>query len=161
LKKLDVNYSNPEFGLGFAVSIKTINFRDEGTKRYTKNVKRADGELRAEAQDCHTRQPYAFLAAIVLLPKDAALDGVDTYSSLKHAWQVYRKRAGRRQTTDDPSLFEIVYLGTYETSAKSFGNVSFFEMGTEPPDQGMPADVVPFSEVIRRIGEGFRLRTPP
>ena len=47
VKKLDVNYSTIELGLGLGVSIKTINFRDAGTKRYTKNYTRADGELRA------------------------------------------------------------------------------------------------------------------
>src|SRR5262249_49849542 len=36
-KKLDVNYSTPELGLALGVSIKTINYRDPGTKRYTKN----------------------------------------------------------------------------------------------------------------------------
>ena len=37
LKKLDVNYSTVELGLGLGVSIKTINFRDPKTRRYTKN----------------------------------------------------------------------------------------------------------------------------
>jgi hypothetical protein len=58
-KRLDVNYSTPELGLGLGVSIKTINFTDGRSKRYTKNYTRADGELRAEASDYHERQPYA------------------------------------------------------------------------------------------------------
>ena len=37
LKKLDVNYSTVELGLGLGVSIKTIHFRDPKTCRYTKN----------------------------------------------------------------------------------------------------------------------------
>jgi hypothetical protein len=37
-KKLDVNYSTPELGLGLGVSIKTINFRDAATNRYTKII---------------------------------------------------------------------------------------------------------------------------
>jgi hypothetical protein len=57
LKKLDVNYSTVELGLGLGVSIKTINFRDAKTKRYTKNYTRADNELRAESADYHQRQP--------------------------------------------------------------------------------------------------------
>src|SRR5262245_6071248 len=36
VKKLDVNYSTPQLGLGLGVSIKTLNFRDRKTKRYTK-----------------------------------------------------------------------------------------------------------------------------
>jgi hypothetical protein len=74
LKKLDVNYSNPQIGLGLGVSVKTLNFRDEKTKRFTKNIKRLDGELRAEAQDYHTRQPYAVLTALVFMPEESAYD---------------------------------------------------------------------------------------
>lgn len=36
LKKLDVNYSTPEIGLGLGVSVKTINFMDAKTRRFTK-----------------------------------------------------------------------------------------------------------------------------
>jgi hypothetical protein len=50
-KKLDVNYSTPELGLGLGISIKTIGFRDRGTGRYTKNYTARDNELRAEAED--------------------------------------------------------------------------------------------------------------
>ena len=53
------------------MSIKTINFRDATTKRYTKNYTRADGELRAEASDYHERQPYAVMVAVIFLPIDA------------------------------------------------------------------------------------------
>ncbi len=74
LKKLDVNYSNPRIGLGLGVSVKTLNFRDEATGRFTKNVKRLDGELRAEAQDYHVRQPFAVLIALVFLPEEASRD---------------------------------------------------------------------------------------
>jgi hypothetical protein len=50
-KKLDVNYSTLELGLALGVSIKTINFKDPRTNRYTKNYTRVDAELRAEASD--------------------------------------------------------------------------------------------------------------
>jgi hypothetical protein len=75
LKKLDVNYSTVELGLGLGVSIKTINFRDLKTGRYTKNYTRVDNELRAEAADYHERQPYSVLCAVVFLPSDACEDG--------------------------------------------------------------------------------------
>src|SRR5262249_39222508 len=65
LKKLDVVYATPQAGLQLSISIKTINFKDEKTKRYTKNIKRADGELRAEASDCHKYNPYALLVGVV------------------------------------------------------------------------------------------------
>jgi hypothetical protein len=80
LKKLDVNYSNPQIGLGLAVSI-TLNFKDEGTGRFTKNIRRLDGELRAEAQDCHVRQPYSVLAGLIFFPEEAAHDSGTNPSS--------------------------------------------------------------------------------
>src|SRR5262245_27500507 len=67
-KKLDVNYSTPELGLALGVSIKTINYRDPETKRYTKNYSRVDNELRAEAMDYHQRQPFAVLVGLLFLP---------------------------------------------------------------------------------------------
>lgn len=158
LKKLDVNYMTQEMGLGLAISIKTINFKDEKTRRYTKNIKRADGELRAEAQDCHTRQPYAVLAAIVLMPMEAANDGIDGRSSLKYAWDVYRNRGGRSSTDADHSKFEALFIGVYETSGERFGTVKFFDVGTEPPDRGLPSDLNTMNEVLSKISQVFRSR---
>ena len=158
-KKLDVAYPLTGLGgLGLAVSIKTINFLDEKTGRYTKNVKRVDGELRAEAQDCHQRQPYAFLVAIILLPSDAATDGIDGVSSLKHAANVYRKRSRRRTVEDEHALFETAYLGLYESSGANFGRVVLFDVGDDVPDKGPPAATVSFAEVIKAIVKGFKAR---
>ena len=67
-KKLDVNYSTPELGLGLGVSIKTLNFPDAGSGRFTKNYSRIDNELRAEATDYHQRQPYSVLVGVLFLP---------------------------------------------------------------------------------------------
>lgn len=158
LKKLDVNYMTQEMGLGLAVSIKTINFKDEKTRRYTKNIKRADGELRAEAQDCHTRQPYAVLAGIVLLPTEAATDGIDGRSSLKHAWDVYRHRGGRSSADADHSKFEALFIGVYEASGERFGAVKFFDMDSEPPDRGLPSNLQTMEEVLNKISRTFRIR---
>lgn len=158
LKKLDVNYMTPEMGLGLAVSIKTVNFKDEMTRRFTKNIKRADGELRAEAQDCHTRQPYAVLAGIVLLPMESATDGIDGRSSLKHAWDVYRHRSGRSSADADHSQFETFYIGVYDTSHERHGSVLFFDMASEPPDRGLPTTTQTMSQVIDAISATFRIR---
>jgi hypothetical protein len=158
LKKLDVNYMTLEMGLGLAISIKTINFKDEKTKRYTKNIKRVDGELRAEAQDCHTRQPYAVLAAIVLLPLESANDGTDGRSSLKHAWDVYRHRGGRLDANSDHSRFESFFIGVYNSSTEQFGGVRLFDIAVEPPDRGLPVETDSLEEVLNKIGRTFRTR---
>jgi hypothetical protein len=93
LKKIDVNYSSSRSGLELAISVKTINFKDEGTGRYTKNTKRVDGELRAEAEDVHKRQPYAVVVAYLFLPVDAATDGCGSHAD--HAATLTDLRRGR------------------------------------------------------------------
>ena len=161
LKKLDVIYATPQAGLRLSLSVKTINFKDEKTRRYTKNIKRVDGELRAEASDCHKYNPYAVLVGAVLFPIDAASDGIDGRSSLKHGWDVFRRRSGRKSNDDDPSLFETVFLGAYDTSIARFGEVRFFDVLTEPPDRGLPAELLTFADVIAAIIGTFRTRHRP
>lgn len=165
--RIDVNYSTKQGGLGLAVSVKTVNFRDATSKRYTKNTRRADKELRAEADECHKRHPYAVLAAIVLLPIDAAFDkaerrSADEKSSLRHAWTIYRHRAGRTSTRGDESLFEYLFLGVYEdTTEAGFGAVKLFDViETEPPVFGLPESTLTFAQVLDRIFALYKKRNP-
>jgi hypothetical protein len=158
LKRLDVSYATQQAGLGLSISVKTINFKDDRTRRYTKNVRRADGELRAEASDCHKYNPYALLVGIVLFPLEAAFDGIDGRSSLKHGWDVFRRRSGRKSNDNDLSLFETVFLGIYDTSAEHFGKVRFFSVLKEPPDRGLPDGLLAFAEVIAAIANAFDMR---
>lgn len=155
LKKLDVNYSTPEIGLGLGVSVKTINFRDLATKRYTKNVKRVDAELRAEAQDYHTRQPYSLLAGLVFMPSDAATDGVGERSSFRHAREVFAGRSGRTGPTDDQSRFERLWIGLYGTTAETLGDVRFFDVSN---DESQSAEVLRFRHILIEIQNEFRAR---
>lgn len=161
LKKLDVIYATPQAGLRLSISIKTINFKDEKTKRYTKNIRRVDEELRAEASDCHKYNPYALLVGVIFFPVDAASDGVDGRSSLKHGWDVFRRRGGRKSSEDDQNLFEIVFLGMYNSSIEHFGDVRFFNVLTEPPDRGMPETLLTFEDVIAAIVSTFNARHGP
>ncbi len=128
LKRIDVNYMTPQMGLGLAVSIKTCNFADSGSGRFTKNIRRIDGELRAEAEDVHRRQPYAVLAGIILMPREATEDGSKGVSSVGHAKDVFRRRAGRKGHDDAVTLFERLFIGVYETDPVSFGAVEFFDV---------------------------------
>lgn len=146
-KKLDVNYSTTTSGLELAVSIKTINFKDEKSGRYTKNGRRVDGELRAEAQDCHKRQPFAVLAAYVFLPVDAASDGRNGPSSLKHIADILRARGGRRTTRNSASLFELIYIGLYDDE----GRADFFAPDDRVQERGVPEAVMTFPETLKQI----------
>lgn len=158
LKKLDVNFMTPQMGLALAVSFKTINFKDEKTQRYTKNVKRVDGELRAEAQDVHRRQPYAVLVGIILLPVGSTVDGVNSCSSFKHAWDVFERRSGRKGTDDENSHFELIFMGVYDTSPEGHGKLELIDVATMPPDQGWVSDPLTFSQVVEKVVSAFRTR---
>lgn len=147
LKKLDVNCSTSRSGLELAVSVKTVNFRDESTRRYTKNAKRIDGELRAEAQDYHVRQPFAVLAAYVFLPIDAAHDARQGRSSLKHFSEIIAKRSGRSSTGADSSLFEIAFIVLYDTS----GSAVVLRPNRDIPGMGIPESTLTFSESLDEV----------
>jgi hypothetical protein len=162
LKRLDVNYSTVQLGLGLGISIKTVNFRDARTHRYTKNYTRADGELRAEASDYHERQPYAVLVAVVFMPSDACDDaGRNAPSSFGQAVQIFRFRAGRSRPTDASVLFERAFVGLYETTSSRFGEVAFFDVMDAPPKRGRPAKLMTFRELIGAIVETYDRRNKP
>lgn len=157
-KKLDVVYMTPEMGVGLAVSIKTVNFKDEKTKRYTKNIKRVDGELRAEASDYHGRQPYAVFCALIFLPSDAAEDGPAGKSSLRHAWDVFRRRGGRRDHVDDANLFEVVYVCLYDSTEDDFGRCRCYSVAADMPPVGLPESSFTLREVLIDILATFSHR---
>jgi hypothetical protein len=135
-----------------------LNFKDERTGRFTKNIKRLDGELRAEAQDYHVRQPYAVLAALIFLPSEAAHDSV-AKSSLRHAWEVFERRSGRKSTTtNDASLFEHAWICVYESDQEHFGECRCFDVSKEIPLTGLPPEHVTLSDVVHQIERTFRGR---
>lgn len=154
-KKLDVIHMTPEMGVGLAISIKTINSKDGKSNRYTKNVKRVDGELRAEASDYHERQPFAVFVALIFMPLDAASDGVSGLSSLRHSWDVFRARGGRGSPTGDHSRFEVVYLCLYDDVT---GECTCFSVAEDMPVSGVPEVGLRLSNVLDDILKTFRSR---
>ena len=158
-KKLDVNYSTPELGLGLGVSIKTIGFPDAKTKRFTKNYTARDNEFRAEAEDYHLRQPYAVLVGILFLPLEATADGSPRApSSFASAVAHFRLRALRRTPRDRPTLFEKFFVGLYETRQSRFGDVAFFDVETDPPRTGRPEATIGFADLVDVICATFVAR---
>lgn len=163
-KRLDVNYSTIELGLGLGVSIKTINFRDATTKRYTKNYTRADAELRAEAADYHERQPYAVMVALVFLPIDSCDDGEpksNAPSSFGQAVQIFRFRGGREKPTDPALLFERVFIGLYHHEKDEYGAVQFFDVRQPPPKRGRPKTSMTMRDVVAEIVKTYDARNRP
>lgn len=165
-KKLDVNFSTFDLGLGLGVSIKTINFRDGKSGRFNKNFTRADNEFRAEAQDYHQRQPYAVLCGVLFLPVEACVDAGESASaasSFASAVQAFRFRGGRKHPNDSPELFEEFFVGCYTWNGPDFGDVWFFDVRQDPPRSGLPvkAKRLAFSEVLSRCTAAFRWRNDP
>ena len=164
-KKLDVNYSTPELGLGLGVSVKTVNFRDPKTNRYTKNYTRIDNELRAEALDYHVRQPYAILVAVVFIPDDACGDAHDAgpekesgTSSFGGAVRIFRHRAGREKPSDEEQLFERIFVALYSVDQE---DVRFFDVMSKPPKAGRPIDAISFGDFIAQIELTYDKRNDP
>jgi len=157
-KKLDVNFSTPELGLGLGVSIKTLNFPDARSGRYTKNFTRIDDELRAEAVDYHRRQPFSVLVAVIFLPLDSATDSDRGPSSFGQAVRVFRHRADRRDHQNEAELFERIFMALYRPDDDGGEpDAVFFDVMTAPPRNGVPRpeDLLSFDDVIEEIRRAF------
>jgi len=139
--------------------VKTINFSDAGSGRYTKNFTRVDNELRAEAADYHQRQPYAVMIGLVFLPVDACADGKGkAASSFGQAVKVLRYRVGREEPDDDPTLFERIFIGLYGAEEKSFGELSFFDVQDAPPKRGKPRGMITFQRLLDEVNQCYEER---
>jgi hypothetical protein len=165
-KKLDVNYSTPEMGLGLGISIKSINFRDPTSARYTKNYSRNDNELRAEAMDYHQRQPYSVLAACLFLPIDSCDDGSSGsedeagISSFGAAVRYFARRSPRGSVRDEVDLFEKMFICVYSED----GGARFYDVERpRPPKEGRPSidETVSFDGFIEAIAKTYDERNNP
>lgn len=164
VKKLDVNYSTPDLGLGLGVSIKTVTAKDPKGGRFGKNYTRIDNELRAEAKDYHQRQPYAVMVALIFLPEAACRDGSDrTPSSFGSAVKQFRYRANRRNPTNEEELFERVFICCYDGEGAMKGKNWFFDTMRPPPRNGRPvaASRLSFAEVLEEIKRTYDMRNDP
>lgn len=164
MKRLDVNYSTPDLGLGLGVSIKTITAIDARSGRYTKNYTRIDNELRAEAKDYHQRQPYAVMIALIFLPEDACGDGSEsTPSSFGAAVRCFRHRSNRRNPSNEEDLFERVFVACYRIGGGTLGHTWFFDVLRPPPKTGRPTaeDRLAFDRVVDEIARTYDGRNAP
>jgi len=148
--------------LGLGVSVKTINFPDGASGRFTKNFTRVDAELRAEASDYHDRQPYAVMVAIIFLPSEACDDGsASSPSSFGAAVRIFRFRSGRNEPEDSPVTFERIFIGHYDTADASFGEVRFVDVMDKPPRTGRPRKSKSWDEMIATIVATYDTRNSP
>jgi hypothetical protein len=149
-QRVDVVFRT-KLGLGLGVSIKTYNFVDHSSKRYTKNAQRVDKELRSEAADLHGYQPRAVLAGLVLLPDAARADGRGKKSSLEHFLAICRTRTGRTRTDSEHDQFELLFVGTYGLGRDGFGTRELHDAAEYRSGAGLPRslDWEDFLEAVR------------
>ncbi len=169
-KQLDVNYSTIELGLGLGVSIKTINYMDQTSKRFTKNYTRADNELRAEAIDYHQRQPYSVLVGILFLPVEACDDATTGkneetgVSSFGAAVRHFRHRAGRVSADGLIDQFEAFLVAVYGWKEQDLGLLRFYDVErSEVPRNRRPLanETWDFGGALDRIREVYDARNNP
>lgn len=146
-KRLDVNFSTPQLGLGLGISLKSVHFRDAGgARRYTHNMKRNDEELRVEASGYHQRQPFAVMVGVIFLPDDACDDARRDRPSSFGAWVKYlRPLAGRDDPHEDIARFERVFIALYDVAGT---RMEFFDVEKAPPRAGRPRNLLSFLEFL-------------
>ena len=103
-KKVDVSWATEESGLLLGVSIKTVNFRDQRTKNFQKNLTNRRGDMLFEAVTLHQRFPYAVLVGLLCLDAASANDGTpkrrSTFLNSHHRLRLFTHRndpAGRTE----------------------------------------------------------------
>lgn len=155
-KKLDVNYSTPQLGLGFGISLKAVHFREKERRGYIHNMKRNDEELRSEASGYHQRQPYAVMVAVVFVPDDACDDASLRHSSSFGAWVKYLRPLAQRQSAhDDIDRYERVFIGLY---ARDGSRLEFFDVALPPPKRGRPKALLTYHEFLDEVEKTFLKR---
>jgi hypothetical protein len=148
-KRLDINYSTSESGLGLAMSFKSVHFgeRMSGNADFTHNKKRNDEELRVEATEHHLRQPYSVFVGVLFLPFESCSEQPTSSFGewVEYLWPL----KGRVDVEDPPDRFELVFVALYERDGSELG---FYEVGgpIECPRHGRPK-LLTLAEFLKRV----------
>lgn len=128
-KKVDVTWATEEAGLLFAVSVKSINWKDARSGNYQKNLVNRRGDMLIEAVTLHRRFPYAVLAGFIFLDKGAAEDRTErrrsTFENAHHRLKLF---TGRADPSGRDEQYERMYLFLLEGNPDQPG-FSMFEVG--------------------------------
>ena len=110
-KKVDVTWATEESGLVFAISIKSINWRDKKTNNFQKNLTNRREAMLFESVTLHRRFPYSVLAGFFFLDKDAATDGTGKRkSTFLNAHSRLKLFTGRSDPAGREEQYERLYL---------------------------------------------------
>lgn len=149
-KKVDVTWATEESGLLFAISIKSINFRDQRSGNFQKNLTNRRGDMLFESVTLHRRFPYSVLAGFLILDREAAEDATDrresTFMNAHHRLQLFTGRTGPGAPDEQ---YERLYIVLHEASAFK---PKFDAYAVGQPDEAVPLEHV-FDDLIRLIAE--------
>jgi hypothetical protein len=149
-KKVDVSWATEESGLIFAVSVKSIMFRDGASKNFQKNLTNRRGDMLVEAVTLHRRFPYAVLAAFFILDAEAESDGtLRRKSTFQNAFPRLRLFTRRPDPSGREEQFERFFLALVD--ANQFQpKVRVFEVNDEETEIDLNAAL---DELIELVGE--------
>jgi len=149
-KKVDVSWATEESGLLFAISVKSINFRDARTKNFQKNLINRRGDALIEAVTLHRRFPYAVLACFFFLDKDAAKDNTPKRrSTFLNAHSRLRIFTGRSDPSGRDEQYERMYLLLLDAERTS-AQVKTYAVGN--PSHVLNLETV-FDELLALVAE--------
>lgn len=139
-KKVDVTWSTEEAGLLLAVSIKTINFRDQRSNNYQKNVTNRRGDLLFECITLHRRFPFAVLMGLFFLDVEAKTDDTgaraSTFTNTLHRLALFDNRPDPQGRDEQ---FEHLYVATLNAGRQS-ATVDFHRVSQ--PEHALTLDTV-------------------
>lgn len=139
-KKVDVTWATEQAGLLLAISVKSINFRDNKTGNFQKNLVNRRGDMLMEAVTLHRRFPYGVLAGFFFLDKGAESDNtVRRRSTFLNANARLRLFTGRNDPAGRDEQFERFYLILLEASPTAV-ELKAYEVGK--PNESVPLDRV-------------------
>jgi hypothetical protein len=153
-KKADVTWSTDQSGLLLGMSIKSINFRDQRTKNFQKNLTNRRGDMLFEAVTLHRRFPYAVLFGLFFLDIGATTDGSATRrSTFDNAHLRLRLFTGRDDPLGRDEQYERLWIVLHDSMQPSHASSNFFLAGN-------PQKPVAFQDVIAEALELVAGRNP-
>lgn len=158
-KRIDVAVSGELAGLQLGASLKGLNFRDDESGYFDKNMTGRFYELADEMTTVHRHLPQAFLAGIFFMPVDACVDK-QGQSSFAHVVLDLRRRSQRdpenpeHQARCDFAAVALYSFGGLSDVAR--GVLRFFPVAAAPPRRGLPqvSDTLDLDEIANRIVSG-------
>jgi hypothetical protein len=141
-KKVDVTWATEESGLLFAISIKSINFKDSSTNNLQKNLTNRRGDMLFEAVTLHRRFPYAVVVGFFFLSHEAHLDATERRkSTFLNAHQRLMLFTGRNDPSGRDEQLERLYVVLLNPDPLSSGVEIFLA--------GSPGTLVSLTDAIQ------------